>query len=133
MTNKLTTAQAHKIEADKLKATICRLLKRTELEYCEYQYQTGLSYLQWYLPTDEYARYQLERSQLFWAWFKNQWAAHDFEFAKCEGIEVTGVVLRCHMYASLHCPIALAKEVKPNNTVLNEIKTKTPAYVTYTR
>ena len=99
------------------------MLNWTEMQFAEYQYQNGIAYLMWYLPCDEWARQQLERSKLYWNWFKNQWVLHDesllsfkLSLSECDH----NTLMR--LYDDLHCPRALAVEVKPNRVVLDSIK-----------
>lgn len=127
-----TYAEAYAVAAEQQKHSICQLLKWNTMQYAEYQYAIGLQYLYWYLPCDDNARFQLERSKLFWNWFKSQWAAHDTAFIDCDQIERHGHDLLLSMYAALHCPRTLAKEVKPNSTVLDTIKTG-KSYELYTK
>lgn len=104
------------------KKAICQLLLWDELKYAEYQYQAGLSYLYWYLPCDEAARKQLERSKLYWNWFKMVWTEHDYAYCTSAGIEKISKRERLRIYNDLHCPRSLAVECKPNNAVLSDIK-----------
>ena len=111
--------------AERIKREICKLLQWTEMQFCEDQHQNGIAYLYWYLPCDELARYQMERSKLYWAWFKNQWTIHDesllyFKNA-CRKMSVSEAR---NLYNEVHCPRILAKEVKPNSVVLSSIKIK---------
>lgn len=115
--------QQHQHRADDCKKQICLLLGWTDMQHAEYLYQHGISYLYWYLPTDAYGRDQLERSKLYWNWFKYQWMIHDEglltfkrSLSECSQEEVFTA------YKNLHCPHAMAAEVKPNSVVLSEIK-----------
>lgn len=108
--------------ADRLKAQVCTLLLWDEMQYAQFQYQTGIAYLMWYLPCDEDSRQQLERSKLYWNWFKNQWNNDDFVYNTTSGIGLMTLKQRRMIYHELHCPRVLAVEVKPNNVVLSSIK-----------
>jgi hypothetical protein len=126
---KPTTYITREEQATIVKTKVCQLLGWTDFEYAQYQYQHGISYLMWYLPCDEDARSQLERSKLYWNWFKNLWLCHDeslvsftLSLRECSAEMLRGV------YDDLHCPHALAIEVKPNAVVLNEIKNNKHAF-----
>ena len=121
---KPTFAEAYQAAADRLKSRVCKLLQWDDMQYAEYQYKTGIAYLHWYLPCDDYGRNELERSKLFWNWFKMQWGEHDYAFLEQEGIKNISPSICFGMYAHLHCPRAMAKEIKPNSVVLAEIKAK---------
>ena len=125
MTVAATIAQQRMNEAASIKEQIMKLLHWDEMQYCEYQYTNGIAYLYWYLPCDEDARKQLEGSKLYWNWFKNQWTIHDEALLTYTAFINTDIKLRRESYQCFHCPRALAAEVKPNDIVLNEIKTKT--------
>ena len=125
-----TYIRAYQDAYTKQKFAICKLLAWDEQQYAEYQYATGLQYLYWYLPCDDDARNQLERSRLFWNWFKNQWAAHDYAYINSENIDKISLGLRQSCYEALHCPRALAVEIKPNSVVLESIKKKTYEFYT---
>ena len=117
-----TTAQAQQQKADLLKKEICLLLNWTEMQYAEYQYKHGLAYLLWYLPCDEARRYALERSKLYWNWFKNHWVLYDesllsykLSLRQCPADNLLAV------YAELHCPKALAVDIKINKVILDSL------------
>lgn len=119
-----TQAQVQKQKADSLKMEICLLLNWTDQQYCEYQYENGIAYLMWYLPCDDYARHQLERSRLYWNWFKYQWMLHDESLLSYKvSVRECSVKTLLPLYQNLHCPRALAVEIKPNSVVLADIKT----------
>ena len=117
-----TYAEAYQEAADRLKRRVCSLLQWSDMEFAEFQYKTGIAYLHWYLPCDDYGRNQLERSKLYWNWFKMQWSEHDMLFVEQEGIKDISPRICFGMYEHLHCPRALAIDVKPNSVVLAEIK-----------
>jgi hypothetical protein len=119
-----THAQAYAEASERLKKKICRLLEWDEMQYAEYQYATGIAYLYWYLPCDDRGRNQLERSRLFWNWFKNLWKNDDFVFNSISGVGLIRLCERRIIYEELHCPRVLATEWKPNAVVLAEIKNK---------
>jgi hypothetical protein len=121
---KPTYAQAHHDAAKRLKFKICLLLEWSLMEYAEYQQQTGISYLYWYLPCDDLGRDQLERSKLYWNWYKTQWQGFDMAFVEQPDLDHIGLTIKREMYKSLHCPHAMAAEIKPNNVVLSELKKK---------
>lgn len=119
-----TAVQVHAVRADFLKHTVSDLLGWTEFEYCEYQYQMGIAYLMWYLPCDERSRRKLERSRMYWNWYKNQWAIYDESLLTYKlSLNQCPIPHMREVYRDLHCPHKMAVEVKPNDVVLNSIKT----------
>lgn len=123
-----TATTLNEQRADVLKKHVCKMLNWTEMQFAEYQYQNGIAYLMWYLPCDDWARQQLERSKLYWSWFKNQWTLHDESLLSFQ-ISLTECSHRTLMqlYDDLHCPRALAVDVKPNRVVLDSIKKREAA------
>ena len=117
-----TVAQAQQ-KADLLKKEICLLLNWTEMQFAEYQYRNGIAYLMWYLPCDERGRYLLERSRMYWNWFKIQWTGYDESFLSYRRSLKECTANSClAMYEELHCPRALAHDKKPNDVVLESLK-----------
>lgn len=124
MSEKPTYTTAYKAAQEKLKLRVCSLLQWSQMEYAEFQYTTGISYLYWYLPTNEIGRYKLERSRLYWNWYKCMWNAYDIAFCESEHIEQVPLKLLRELYINMHCPRALAIDVKPSAVVLCEITQK---------
>ena len=104
---------------------ICKQLRWTQEEYAGNIYNTGMSYLDYYLPADEHARRQLERSKMFWSWFRNMWATQDSVLLNDTTFEQMCLADRVEDYYNFHNPQALAEECKPNKMVLQAIKTAT--------
>ncbi len=125
-TDKPTYQEVYAVLMQKYKSQVCKLLQWDEMKYAEYQYKAGIAYLLWYLPCDEKARQQLERSKLYWNWFKTCWTEHDYAYVTSEGIDKLCLHERLRIYEALHCPRALAVEITPNRIVLDSIKKKQP-------
>ena len=56
---------------------IIKMLGWSELEYATFINETGMQYLELYIPADRQGIYMLNRSRIFWNWWKNQWAIRD--------------------------------------------------------
>ena len=56
------------------------LLNWTKLEYCNFQFEMGLRYLNLELEQDSVAVKKVSQTALFWAWWRNHWAMRDKEF-----------------------------------------------------
>lgn len=112
-----------KEQANKVKAVVMQLLQWSELEYANFQYESGLAYLRHYIPTDKWGQDMLQRSRLFWNWWKNQWLLRDECFLAVGKEILTNAVstenLR-RLYFHDHNPATLASEIYPNRTVLDE-------------
>lgn len=98
---------------------ILKLLKWTELEYNQFIYDNGVAYLQQYIPSDEQGIAALERSRIYWNWWRNHWYQRDYQFmrkvnrsAPLEGIR--------EYYRHFNNPKKLAAGIWPNAVVLNE-------------
>lgn len=106
-----------------MKAVVIKLLQWTELEYAQFQYESGLAYLRHYIPTDKWGQDMLQRSKLFWNWWKNQWLLREEGFYYMENEvqmdKISTDNLR-RLYCHLHDAATLASEIYPNRTVLDE-------------
>lgn len=108
--------KSRKKEADNLKATICRLLHWTELQYADFQFETGIAYLQYYIPRDQYGIDMLIREKIFWNWWKNHWNQRDQGFAIA--VQAASLNKRIEIYENMHDPRRLASAIYPNGVVL---------------
>lgn len=111
-------------KADFLKKEICLLLNWTEMQFADYQYKCGIAYLYWYLPCDEWARQQLERSKLYWNWFKILWTSHDALLVADQLFSACDCAKRLKDYEWMHDPRSLVNEYKPNSLVLQSLQVK---------
>lgn len=127
MNTTVTNKPVAVIDVDNIIASICNLVKCSEDEYAEVMYKNGLAYLQWYLPCDQHAKKQLERSKLYWNWFKKQYRECDKAYIQSPGIALETLKERRRLYRELHDPKALVIDLKPNRIVLAEIN-KNKAY-----
>lgn len=102
-----------------MKQEVLELLGWDELEYGQFIYDTGLEYLPAYIPGNAAAIAALERSRIFWAWWKNHWRQRDEEFLakvnRCESPEA----IRFY-YGWKHNPKRLATKFTPNSVVLDD-------------
>lgn len=99
---------------------VMNLLHWTELEYGAFKYQIGLSYLKQYTK-DEQAICRLERTKVFWNWWKIHWTIREeqwlLDYQKLQQISLR---YRLKSYKSQHDPGGLAQEIYPNAKVLGE-------------
>ena len=120
------TATTHiakrKQKAQALKQGIEQLLGWSQFEYGNFQYECGLAYLRHYITHDQWGQDMLQRSRLFWNWWKNQWAFRDEAFLAehAEGLNKVRMETRITMYKYVHDAAMLASEIYPNRTVLDE-------------
>jgi hypothetical protein len=106
---------------DALKATVCRWLGWSELEYGQFQYEMGLAYLRFYISGDQWGQDLLQRTRLFWAWWKNEWMARDMTFCNNENGRPpmsTGNLVR--RYRHLHDATTLASDIYPGRMIMEE-------------
>lgn len=66
--------------ANQTRREVCKILGWNYQEYADFIYERGIAYLQWYLPAMAEHRDKLERSQLYWNWWKNLWKVRDDVF-----------------------------------------------------
>jgi hypothetical protein len=120
----MTTAQAYNISAATTQEKVLALLEWTEQEFCDFRYKNGIAYLHWYAPVNENHRFVMERSRMFWRWFRCVCNTIDFEFINNPDVLNLSVTLRRSLYTSFHCPRLVAKDIKPNQVVLAELNYK---------
>jgi hypothetical protein len=122
MKNKaLPDRQGRKERATALKRTVCELLNWTEMQYAEYVYNTGLEYLKEYLRGDMHAIGILERSPIFWAWWKNHFTNRDEKFVMLNRTTpIRSQEIRIQLYHHYNEAAMLADSIHPNSVVLNE-------------
>lgn len=85
--------------------------------YASFQYETGLEYLKQYVPEDEEGRAMLERSRIFWNWWKNHWMQRDVEFLK--QLQSGAGPLRNQMiYGRKHSVRRLISKIYPSAVIL---------------
>jgi len=63
-----------------MKQRLIKLLAWSELEYAEFQYNSGIEYLNAYIPDDVHGIDMLLRNRIFWNWWKNHWSIRDQQF-----------------------------------------------------
>lgn len=108
---------------ESLKRTVCKWLQWDEMQYATFQYECGLAYLRHYINQDPWGQDMLQRSRLFWNWWKNQWSSRDASFCDQEteeGVRALGVDNLRRLYLHLHDAAHLASEIYPGRTVLDE-------------
>jgi hypothetical protein len=104
----------------RLMADVRRELRWTEMEYLGFQYDQGIAYLMAYLNGDEYSVNVMERSRIFWQWWKNHWRTRDESFLEQVVNTTFDLSTRREMYLDTHDAVVLAKSIYPNGVVLNE-------------
>lgn len=106
---------------------ICKLLNWTEMQYNEFMYNCGRCYLIYFTNNDEDAINRLERSRMFWNWWKNGFALRDAVYLESD-------VARLHyenrmlLYLHMHDALALSEEIKPNSIILKDAFKKEVVY-----
>lgn len=107
-------------EASLMKLSICHLLDWTEVEYGEFQFKSGCSYLQHYIPNDPDGIDELLQHRIFWNWWKNQWHNRDFAFMLDSNNELSqlSIANRRILYRHYHDARMLAAEIAPNAIII---------------
>lgn len=109
------------IEARKQQAldgmqVIMRLLNWNEQQYCDYLYDCGVEYLRYLMPDDADGITNMERSGIFWKWWKNHWASRDaafIEWFQCsEDLE--------DLYYNANDARTLAAAIYPTGVIMKE-------------
>lgn len=107
-------------EAEVSKKEICRLLGWTELQYCEFQFETGLLYLSFYLHNDDWGIDLIKKCSAFWSWWTNHWAIRDAEFLAYAEEEKLSRKLYEVAYMTHHDGQKLASAIYPSGIVLQD-------------
>jgi len=116
-----THIQSRRDAAQRSMGRVCRLLHYSEDSYCWMKYRRGLEYLRIYLRGDTHAISQMERSSIYWGWWKNQWTLREEEFlTHYADLERLSVKTRRLSYGYLHNAAALAAEMNPTSKSLGE-------------
>jgi hypothetical protein len=102
-----------------MQTEILELLQIDLAEYATMQYEAGLAYLRAYIPTDPQGMAALERSRIFWNWWKNHWNMRDmaFMFKVNQFVPVEGIRAYYRFYND---PEKLAQGIYPNAAVLTD-------------
>lgn len=107
--------------AERCMRRILWMLRIDEEAYCWLKYEYGLQYLYAYLKNDSHAIGIIERSPVFWAWWKNHWTLREEAFLQdAEQLDKISLSTRRNAYHALHNPMALAAEIHPNAAVLGD-------------
>lgn len=103
-----------------IKDQVINLLGISEQEYNDNIYETGLKYLEHYIP-DESPKIirQIIGSAIFWNWWKLHWEKRDQAFCESQVIRLKERELRM-IYHELHNPVSLAEELYANGVMLGE-------------
>jgi hypothetical protein len=99
-----------------LKIEIIELLEWEELQWCSFQFEQGLRYLDSYVGRDAH---NLLQKEIFWTWWKDQWALRD-EDLMIRGLAELPVEDRVGIYTELHDGMALTSLVHPHRTVMEQ-------------
>lgn len=113
-----TQIQRVKNEMEVVKDSIIKMLHWSEMNYAEFMYETGLAYLQHYILGDEYGIAALERSRIFWSWWRNHWAQRDQRFMA--NISPANYATAEKFYRWWNDPKHLAGNIWPNSVILDE-------------
>lgn len=120
MNQQKKTNQGYQKRAASLKRSVCQELRWTDLEYANYQYEQGHAYLMEYLQRDAYCVRVMERSRIFWNWWKNHWTNRDEGFMEFVNNTTYSVAEMRDFYSDVHDAPTLAACIYPNGVVLNE-------------
>lgn len=102
------------------KTLITAALEWTEQEYANFQYESGLAYLEHYIPTDQHGIDMLSRSRIFWRWWVNHWNQRDAQFLSLYTPEFSHPKILQKVYRGFHDVFTLVNEIYPNATILSD-------------
>lgn len=99
-----------------IQARVQKVLKWDDMQYAEFMYERGLEYLNLYIPDDPHGIEALQRSRIFWAWWKNHWAIREQAFL--DNLGHCSDIFWMEYYKQTHCPHLLIDIIYPNAAVL---------------
>lgn len=120
MASKITWVEAQKEHAEWHMQELCYIMKMTEEEYLEMQYNYCIEYLELYLPNHPIERRAFEADRIFWNWFKNEWARRDYVFIDSDPYSLSVENIRL-LYRNMHNPAQLACTLTPGRVVMEPI------------
>lgn len=103
-----------------LKPRVIKILRFDDMDHSKFQYQQGIAYLKAYLNNDTYSVEVMERSRLYWNWWKSHWANRDQAFIEFVNNTAYDLETRREIYRDMHCGKTLAASIYPNGIVMNE-------------
>lgn len=116
-----THADSRRNAAQRCMKRVMHLLHWDVLQYTTYKYEEGVRYLHIYLEGDMHDIALIERSPVFWGWWKNQWTIREEEYLNhADSLDKIGVSLRLDSYKGLHNAAMLAAEMNPTSKGLGE-------------
>ncbi|KAA2245520.1 hypothetical protein F0L74_06055 [Chitinophaga agrisoli] len=99
---------------------ICGLLSWEQMEYAEFQHDTGLEYLRLYIPDDPDGQDLLIRSQIYWQWWLNHWLARDRSYILARVDCNLSTDERRFLYRALNNAGELVRDIYPNRVILEQ-------------
>ena len=118
MSENKTYIQLRRERAAFVKGRVCEILGWTDLEYAEFQFETGITYLERYLPEGLNGVQALERSRLYWSWWRNSWLHRDEALLQEVDNGIRGNLTL--IYKELHNPCFLVCELSPPWVIFKE-------------
>lgn len=97
---------------------VMSILRWNELEYATFIHETGLEYLELYIPGDRQGIDALSRSRIFWNWWKNHWAIRDQQFLDEMDKDIEHSFIPKALYEFYHSADMLSSSIFPNAVVL---------------
>ncbi|RTL47230.1 MAG: hypothetical protein EKK39_14775 [Sphingobacteriales bacterium] len=107
-------------KAKRLQRRVCELLGWDAMQYAEFIYNSGRNYLLYYTNGDTFMTDQIERSRIFWSWWKNHWVLRDEAFVHNEQIGYLHRQNLLLLYLQTHDARILATEIRPSGLLLKE-------------
>lgn len=113
-TNKYSLQQQH---IDTVKNRVIKALQWNQQQYAQFQYEQGIEFLERYIPNDATGIDYLQRSKIFWQWWKNHWMIRDQRFLCVCGNNKPGELLE-RVYTRMHLAKYLVSDIYPPAVVL---------------
>ena len=96
-TDNIKDAHQHSMHA------VLALTGMTPEDYCEYQYITGLQWLDETVDNDQYVAAQIAKSSTFWSWWRNMWVEREQSFTQYTILDVH-IDFRTSIWRQFHNP-----------------------------
>jgi len=108
-----------RLEVERCKNQVCRLLGWTEMEMVDFQLDSGKVYLLNYVG-EKWAADMIQNSHVFWSWWLNHWYSRDKEFLVYSGMDLLDRRRKVTLYLLMHDGRELSRSIRPSAVILQD-------------
>lgn len=113
------THEERKKKVESVRTQLQSMLNWDDLQYCEFQMEMGMKYLDRIAGPGEIGVKELSQSKLYWNWWKNHWNRRDQEFLNDLVVTIaSGLEEIRQEYMYWHSPYNIT--VRPHKPIMEE-------------